>query len=88
MNPAREQREHAIAVDGSTIAPDLRATLATHRLYGLPEDRAVTIVGEVADALSDWPAVASETGIAESEQAIVGVAFSTIASPFEITGRG
>lgn len=88
MNPAREQREHAIAVDGSTIAPDLRATLATHRLYGLPEDRAVTIVGEVADALSDWPAVASETGIAESEQAIVGVAFSALASPFEITGRG
>ena len=87
MNPTREQRDHAIAVDGSTFAPDLRAALATHRIYGLREDRAVAIVREVADAVSDWPAVASDTGIAESEQAIVGVAFSGLASALEIAGR-
>ncbi len=86
MNPAREQREHAIAVDGFTVAPDLLAAVATHRIYGLTDARALEIVRDVAAAVSSWPTEASLAGIPRPEQAIVGVAFSALSTAFEVTG--
>jgi serine/threonine-protein kinase HipA len=54
LNPARELREHALAVDGATTAPNVPAAFATHRLYGLPEARGRKIAREVDRAVSRW----------------------------------
>ena len=84
MNPGREQRQHAISIDGSTVAPDVRAALSTHQIYGLTEERACQIIREVAEAVGRWPAEAHNAGIPKTEQASVGLAFSALPSAVQI----
>jgi serine/threonine-protein kinase HipA len=83
LNPARELREHSLAIDGTTTAPSLTAAFATHRLYGLSEPRALEIVREVARAVSRWPDVARAQGISVPERATVGAVFMPLPSDFE-----
>lgn len=80
LNPAREMREHATAVNGKAVAPDAGDVLAVRSFFGLPERGARTIIGEVAEALSEWRSVATVTGIARGEQDQVAAAFSALAS--------
>jgi serine/threonine-protein kinase HipA len=84
MNPGREQRQHAISIDGSTFEPDIHAALASHQVYGLTERRALEIIAEVAKAVGRWPAEATNAGIAATEQATVRVAFSALPSALEV----
>ena len=75
MNPAREMREHSLAIDGSTTEPNLSAAIGTHRLYGLAEGEVSEIVGQVGRAVSTWASVADSVGISMVEQETVGVVF-------------
>lgn len=84
LNPARELREHALAVDGTTTAPNLPAAFATHRLYGLSEARGREIAREVDRAVSRWPDVARAHGISATEQATVGAVIMSL--PTELGG--
>ncbi len=79
MNPARAQRHHAISLDGQRHEPDIPTALATHRLYDLTVTQALGIVREVVDAVSDWRAEASGTGIAQSEQDVIGQSWVALA---------
>jgi serine/threonine-protein kinase HipA len=78
MNPAREAREHSLSLDGRTIAPDVVAALATHRLYGLSEAEALVILRSVTDVATGWRTEATRAGIPASEQDIVGVALAAL----------
>jgi len=78
MNPARQRREHSLAIDGSTTEPNLAAAIGTHRLYGLAEDEVSEIVGQVGRAVSTWASVADSVGIASVEQETVGAVFQTL----------
>ena len=78
MNPAREAREHSLSLDGRTIAPDIVAALATHRLYGLSEAEALVVLREVTDVATGWRTEATRAGIPAAEQGIVGVAFAAL----------
>jgi serine/threonine-protein kinase HipA len=80
LNPAREMREHSLAIDGMTTESSLPAALATHRLYGLSDGRAREIVREVGRALGSWPSVAASVGISKVEQETVGVVFQTLSA--------
>lgn len=87
MNPGREQRDHAISIDGSTVTPDVNAALSTHQIYGLSEQRAYQIIREVAAAVGRWPVEAQSAGISRTEQANVSVAFSALPSAVEMASR-
>ncbi len=78
LNPAREMREHSLTIDGTINAPSYEAALATHRLYGLSEARARSIMVEVASAVSKWPARADAAGISKLEQTTVGAVFMSL----------
>lgn len=88
LNPAREMREHSLAIDGTITAPSLTAAFATHRLYGLSEPRSREIVGEVARAVSRWPDVARSQGISDTEQATIGAVFMPLPPEFEVNRDG
>ncbi|MEK6719409.1 MAG: type II toxin-antitoxin system HipA family toxin [Chloroflexota bacterium] len=88
LNPAREMREHSLAIDGTTTAPSLSAAIATHRLYGLSDARARDIVHEVASAVSKWQAVADSVGISRSEKATVGEVFMPLSPEVQRSGAG
>ncbi len=83
LNPAREMREHSLAIDGTTTVASLTAAIGTHRLYGLSDTQAREILGEVASAVSKWPGVADSVGISQSEQATVGEVFMSLAPEAE-----
>jgi serine/threonine-protein kinase HipA len=87
-NPAREMREHSLAIDGTVTAPNLGAAFATRGLYGLSERRSREIVGEVAMAVSGWRDVARSQGISEAEQEAVGAVFMPLPAEFRVSGVG
>lgn len=80
LNPAREMREHATAVNGRVAAPDAADVLEVRSFFGLTGRRAHSIIAEVADAVGEWRAVATATGIARYEQDQVAVAISALPS--------
>lgn len=80
LNPAREMREHATAVNGRTEAPTGRDVLDVRGFFGLTEREARAAIREVADAVSGWRGAASEAGIARSEQDRVAVALAALGS--------
>jgi serine/threonine-protein kinase HipA len=84
MNPAREMREHSLAIDEATTEPSLPAALETHRLYGLSADRASEIVRQVGAAVAGWIAVADAVGISKSERETVGSVIRAL--PAELAG--
>lgn len=80
LNPAREMREHATAVNGRVAAPDAADVLGVRSFFGLTERGAHSIIAEVADAVGEWRSVATATGIARHEQDQVAVAISALPS--------
>jgi serine/threonine-protein kinase HipA len=80
LNPAREMREHATAVNGRVAAPDATDVLEVRSFFGLTERGAHSILAEVADAVGEWRSVATATGIARYEQDQVAVAISALPS--------
>lgn len=78
LNPAREMREHAIAVNGRTVAPTASDVLEVRALFGLSDAEARSIVREVAAAVSRWREAASATQIGRSEQDQVAVALTAL----------
>jgi serine/threonine-protein kinase HipA len=78
LNPAREMREHATAVNGRTEAPTAQDILDVRGFFGLTEPRARALVGEVADAVSGWRTQAAGVGIPRSEQDQVAVALTAL----------
>ncbi len=79
MNPAREMREHATAVDGSTSDISVDDLLAVRSHFGLAIDAARRIVAEVTDTLETWREVAHATGISRVEQDRVGSVINLLA---------
>lgn len=77
LNPAREMREHSLAIDGTITEPSLPVALATHRLYGLSDGRAREIAEDVRRALISWRSVADSVAITKVEQDTVGVVLQT-----------
>ncbi|MFV2064088.1 MAG: type II toxin-antitoxin system HipA family toxin [Chloroflexota bacterium] len=72
MNPAREMREHATAVDGRASDISVDHLLAVRSHFGLAGDAARRIVDEVIEVLGTWRGVAHDTGISRAEQDRVG----------------
>jgi len=73
MNPAREMREHATAVDGRTSDIGVDELLAVRSHFGLVTDLARRVVDEVSDGLGTWREVARAAGISRAEQDRVGL---------------
>jgi serine/threonine-protein kinase HipA len=84
LNPAREMREHATAISGRVISPTAADVLGVRSTFGLSEELARAIIGQVAAALEAWPEAATAAGISGREQRQVGVAFSALASVVEL----
>lgn len=74
LNPAREMREHATAVNGRVTSPDAADLLEVRSFFGLAERQARLIIAEVAEAVGEWRSVAAAAGIARYEQDQVAVA--------------
>jgi serine/threonine-protein kinase HipA len=80
MNPSREMREHATAVNGKVASPDARDVLDARSFFGLSERAARAVIAGVADAVSNWWSMASLVGIGRQEQDQVAVALSALPS--------
>jgi serine/threonine-protein kinase HipA len=80
MNPSREMREHATAVNGKVASPDTRDVLEVRSFFGLSEKAARAVIADVADAVSNWRSMASSVGIGRPEQDQVAVALSALPS--------
>ncbi len=80
INPAREMREHATAVNGKVASPDARDVLDVRSFFGLTEKAAESVIAEVAGAVSHWRTMASSVGIDHREQDQVAVALSALPS--------
>ena len=80
MNPAREMREHATAVNGKVASPGARDVLDVRSFFGLSEKAARAVIADVADAVSNWRSMASSVGIGRPEQDQVAVALSALPS--------
>jgi serine/threonine-protein kinase HipA len=79
MNPSREMREHATAVDGRTHGLGVDDLIAVRPHFGLVTEAAArSIVDEVIGALATWREVAHAVDISRTEQDRVG---SVIALP-------
>lgn len=72
LNPSREMRTHATAVDGRTFDISIDDLLELRPHFGLSTEAARAVVGEVTDALGTWRDVARAAGISRAEQDRVG----------------
>ncbi len=80
LNPAREMREHATAVNGARVAPTATDILDVRSFFGLSEPAARSLIREVASAVGEWRAIASGEGIDRVEQDQVSVALTALDS--------
>jgi serine/threonine-protein kinase HipA len=78
LNPAREMREHATAVNGTRTAPTAADVLDVRSFFGLTELLARKIIREVAAAIAQWRSAASDEGVSRAEQDQVEVALSAL----------
>ncbi len=84
LNPAREMREHATAVNGTVIAPTATDVLDVRPFFGLTDRDARAIISEVAAAVGEWRPVATVTGIDRAEQEQVAVALTALETAVKI----
>lgn len=80
LNPAREMREHATAVNGKRNRPTASDVLEVCPFFGLSDPSARSIIRDVAGAVAEWRTVASAAGIGRTEQDDVSVATSALDS--------
>ncbi|MEO7870374.1 MAG: type II toxin-antitoxin system HipA family toxin [Candidatus Limnocylindria bacterium] len=76
LNPAREMREHATAVNGRAVAPSAADVLDVRSFFGLSDHDARAIIREVAGAVREWRRIATASGIDRHEQDQIAVALS------------
>jgi serine/threonine-protein kinase HipA len=67
MNPSLAKSEHALTMDGSSVAPSIKTVLETAEFYRLAEGPALTIVEEVRAAVSGWRDEAKRQGLQATE---------------------
>lgn len=67
VNPNPDKDEHALALDASTMIPDVGAVHATCTLYRLSSAAATRIENKARRAFDDWQATARSTGIPRRE---------------------
>ena len=84
LNPAREIREHATAVNGTVIAPTATDVLDVRSFFGLTDREARATIGDVAAAIGEWRGVATATGIDRAEQDQVSVALTALETAAKI----
>lgn len=60
INPNPDKHEHALAIDAHDPSPRLANLRATHAFYRLSTAQAKTIEAEARDAITHWPAIATE----------------------------
>jgi serine/threonine-protein kinase HipA len=72
MNPAREMRDHATAVNGRVTAIGPDDVIVARSQFRLSTNAASDIVRDVADVVGTWREVAREAGISRAEQDRVG----------------
>ncbi len=80
MNPTRETREHATAINGRVTGVTASDVLAQRSQFGLAAPDAHDIVNEVAEAVSGWRDVACDVGIQRAKIEDVAPAFAALAS--------
>lgn len=78
LNPAREMREHATAVNGRTVMPTAADVLEVRGFFGLNEREARAAIAAVAEAVSGWRSEAARAGISRHEQDQVAVALTAL----------
>jgi len=78
LNPARDMREHATAVNGQVQAPTATDVLDVRSFFGLSERDARSIIRAVADAVGEWRGVATDADIDRGEQRQVAGALSAL----------
>ncbi len=78
LNPAREMREHATAVNGQTVGLTATDVLDARAFFGLSEREARSLVRVVAEAISTWRQVATDLGIDRGEQDEAAGAFAAL----------
>ncbi|MEO7334109.1 MAG: type II toxin-antitoxin system HipA family toxin [Gemmatimonadales bacterium] len=84
LNPAREMREHATAVNGRVITPTAADVLDVRSFFGLSDRDARAIIRDVAAAVGEWQRVATATGIGRTEQEQVSVALTALQTAVKI----
>jgi serine/threonine-protein kinase HipA len=67
VNPNPHKAEHSLTLDGQIGLPDLDLVLDTAGFYRLKPIQAQTIVADVRQAISSWPAQAKQLGLPRSE---------------------
>jgi serine/threonine-protein kinase HipA len=80
MNPSREMREHATAINGRVSGVTASDVLAARSHFGLTSEGARGLIAEVADAVAGWRDVARDTGIPRAKIEDVASAFAPLAS--------
>lgn len=80
MNPAREMREHATAVNGRTVGISVEDVLAERSHFGMSERVARTVFSEVAETLGPWRDIARKASIGKRDQDEVSPAFAYLAA--------
>lgn len=78
LNPAREMREHATAVNGTVTTPTASDVLDVRSFFGLSDRDARVIIRDVAAAVGEWRRIAAAAGIDRGEQEQVAVALSAL----------
>lgn len=67
INPNPSKAEHALTLDGTSAAPELKRVTGTAELYRLSDAQSEQVVSEVRAALADWRLVAEQHGLGRPE---------------------
>ncbi len=80
INPNIDKADHVLCLDDADNRPSLETVLDTAAFYGLDDDQARQVVGEVAEAVDEWQNMARGTGIGGADINLMAGAFSAHAS--------
>ncbi|MBS0417141.1 MAG: hypothetical protein JSR66_05475 [Proteobacteria bacterium] len=76
VNPNIDKADHVLNIDDSDNRPGVELTLSTATFYGLPEERALNVVEEVAAAVDRWRNVAQRQHISRADVELTAAAFN------------
>jgi len=78
VNPNLDKAEHVLSLDDVDGRPNLLTVLETSPFYGLNEDAARRIMGEVLSVVTKWQDVARRTGIPGADIDLTAASFSAL----------
>lgn len=76
MNPNIDKAEHVLAIDDHDPRPSMANLLTTCAFYRLDRPRAEAIVGEVLNAVREWPSFARRLRVSEADIVVMSGAFA------------